>query len=176
MRIHHLVALTVVAGLVIVAPARAQQSSQPAPSAQPAPAPPPDYGLPIDNEQAKAAAAAALAEAKKNNWRMTIAVVGPDGELVYFEKMDGSQNASVALALSKARTSALFRRPSKAFADQFAAGNTGFMSFPNEARPIASEGGIPIVLNGKLIGAIGASGGTGQQDGAVAITGANAVK
>ena len=76
----------------------------------------------------------------------------------------------------KARTSALFRRPSKVFADQFAAGNTGFMSFPDEARPIASEGGIPIVVNGKLIGAIGASGGTGQQDGMAATAGANAVK
>jgi glc operon protein GlcG len=176
MRIHLLAALVMAAGLVVGAPAQAQQPSQPAPAAQPAPAPPPDYGMAIDNEQAKAAAAAALAEARKNNWRMTIAVVGPDGELVYFEKMDGSQNASPALATAKARTSALFRRPTKAFSDQFAAGNTGFMSFPTEARPIASEGGIPIVVGGKLIGAIGASGGTGQQDGVVATAGANAVR
>jgi glc operon protein GlcG len=119
---------------------------------------------------------AALAEAKKNNWRMAVAIVDPGGFLVYFEKLDGTQNASIPLAQAKARTSALFRRPSKAFADQFTAGNTGFMSFPNEARPIASEGGIPIVVNGKLIGAIGASGGTGQQDGMVATAGATAVK
>jgi uncharacterized protein GlcG (DUF336 family) len=107
---------------------------------------------------------------------MAVAVVGPDGYLAYFEKIDGTQNASVLLAQAKARTSALYRRPSKVFADQFAAGNTGFMSFPDEARPIASEGGIPIVLNGKLIGAIGASGGTGQQDGVAAAAGAAAVK
>ena len=172
MQIHVLMALTVAAGLILGAGAQAQPSQPAAPSSPP----PPEYGLPLNNEQAKAAAAAALAEAKKNNWRMAVAVVGPDGELVYFEKMDGTQNASAALALRKARASALFRRPSKAFADQFAAGNTGFMSFPDEARPIASEGGIPITMNGKLIGAIGASGGTGQQDGVAATAGANAVK
>src|SRR5438552_12446024 len=136
----------------------------------------PDYGAPISVEQAKEAAAAAQAEARRNGWRMAIAVVDPGGYLIYFERMDGTQNASVRLAESKARTSALFRRASKVFSDQFAAGNTGFMSFPNEARPIASEGGIPIIVNGKLIGAIGASGGTGQQDGVAATAGANAVK
>jgi uncharacterized protein GlcG (DUF336 family) len=141
-----------------------------------APTPAPDYGPPINNEQARQAAAAALDEAKKNNWRMAVAIVDPGGYLVYFERLDGTQNASVLLAQAKARTAALYRRPSKVFADQFGAGNTGFMSFPNEARPIASEGGIPIVVNGKLIGAIGASGGTGQQDGVAATAGANTVK
>ena len=163
MRLRALMAATIGATLFLVGPALAQTV-------------PPEYGLSITNEQAKEAAGAALAEAKRNNWRMAVAVVGPDGNLVYFEKLDGTQNASSSLALAKARTSALFRRPSKAFADQFAAGNTGFMSFPNEARPIASEGGIPIVINGKLIGAIGASGGTGQQDGVAAAAGASAVK
>jgi uncharacterized protein GlcG (DUF336 family) len=138
--------------------------------------PAPDYGAPITLDQAKAAAAAALGEATKNNWRVAVAVVDPGGFLVYFEKLDGSQNASEPLALGKARTAALFRRSTKVFADQFAAGNTGFMTFPNEARPIASEGGIPIIVNGKLIGAIGVSGGTGQQDGIASTTGANAVK
>ena len=168
MRTRVLLALIIGAGLWLGAGAHAQQ---PAPSA-----PPPEYGLPLTNAQARDAAAAALAEAKTNSWRMAIAVVGPDGELLYFERMDGTQNASAALALRKARTSALFRRPTKVFVDQFAAGNTGFMSFPDEARPIASEGGIPIILNGKLIGAIGASGGTGAQDGVAAAAGANAVK
>jgi glc operon protein GlcG len=168
MRTRALLVLIIGAGLWLGAGAHAQQ---PAPSA-----PPPEYGLPLTNAQARDAAAAALAEAKTNSWRMAIAVVGPDGELLYFERMDGTQNASAALALRKARTSALFRRPTKVFVDQFAAGNTGFMSFPDEARPIASEGGIPIILNGKLIGAIGASGGTGAQDGVAAAAGANAVK
>ena len=136
----------------------------------------PDYGAPINVEQAKEAAAAAQAEARRNGWRMAVAVVDPGGYLVYFERSDGTQNASVQLAQAKARTSALFRRPSKVFADQFAAGNTGFMSFPDDARPIASEGGMPIIINGRLIGAIGASGGTGQQDGVASAAGANAVR
>src|ERR1700731_2272470 len=151
------------------APGDGAQAQQPPadssgrPVALPA-APPPDYGAPIVNEQAKAAADAAIAEAKKNNWHMAVSIVGPEGELIFFEKMDGTQSSSAALAQAKARTSALFRRPSKAFADQFAAGNTGFMTFPEGARPIASEGGLPIVLNGKLVGAIGVSGGTAPQD------------
>src|SRR5438128_3496158 len=169
MRMHFLKALTIGAGLLLSAGASAQP---PAPSAPP----PPDYGAPITLEQAKEVAAAAIAEARKNGWRMAIAVVDPGGYLVYFEKIDGTQNASVSLAQAKARTSALYRRPSKVFSDQFSAGNTGFMSFPNEARPIASEGGIPIVVNGKLIGAVGASGGTGQQDGVAATAGANALR
>ena len=182
MRIDVLMALTLAASLLGGAGAQAQQPSPvpppapAAPPAAPAPAGRPDYGPPIDNAQAKLAAAAAIAEAQKSNVRMVIAIVGPAGELVYLEKMDGTQSAGVALAQRKARTSALFRRPSKAFADQFAAGNTGFMSFPDDARPIASEGGIPIIVNGKQIGAIGASGGTGAQDGAVATAGASAVK
>ena len=155
------------AGLLIGTSARAQP---------PSPPPAPDYGAPITIDQAKEAAAAATGEARKNGWHMAIAVVDPGGYLIYFERMDGTQNASVRLAESKARTSALFRRASKVFSDQFAAGNTGFMSFPNEARPLDSEGGIPIIVNGKLIGAIGASGGTGQQDGVAATAGANAVK
>jgi len=139
-----------------------------------APQPQLEYGPPITNEQAKAVAAAAVAEAKKNNWRMAIAIVGPAAELIYFERMDGAQLASTEISQAKARTSVLFRRPSKAFADQFAAGNTAFVTFPE--RPVASEGGVPIVVGGKIIGAIGASGGTGQQDGTTAAAGAGAAK
>jgi glc operon protein GlcG len=141
---------------------------------QPAPVPPPEYGTPINNEQAKAVATAAFAEAKKNNWRMAFTIVGPAGEPVYFEKMDGTQHASVEISRAKARTAVMFRRPSKAFADQFAAGNTTFMTFPDA--PVASEGGVLILVNGKIVGAIGASGGTGQQDGLAAAAGANALK
>jgi uncharacterized protein GlcG (DUF336 family) len=150
----------------------AQQPTPPAPI--PAPVAPPDYGAPINNEQAKAVAGAAFAEAKKNNWRMAFTIVGPAGEPVYFEKMDGTQHASAEISRAKARTAVFFRRPTKAFADQFAAGNTTFMSFPDA--PIASEGGVLIIMNGKIVGAIGASGGTGQQDGVAAAAGANAVK
>jgi glc operon protein GlcG len=184
MRTAALMTLATVAGLLLSVCmldvcAQAQQPSPPEPSGRPVALPgppPPDYGPPVSNEQAKAAVDAAVAEAKKNNWHMAISIVGPEGELIFFEKMDGTQSSSATLAQAKARTSALFRRPSKAFADQFAAGNTGFMTFPDVARPIASEGGIPIILDGKLVGAIGVSGGTAQQDSVAATAGANAVK
>lgn len=170
MRLDVLIALSIASTLALAGTALGQQ---PAPSPAPS-GPPADYGMPITNEQAKAVAAAAFAEAKKNNWRMAFAIVGPAGELVYFEKMDGAQLAAADLAQGKARTSVLFRRPSKAFADQFAAGNTSFLSYPD--KPVASEGGMPINVGGKIIGAIGVSGGTGQQDGAAALAGASAAK
>jgi uncharacterized protein GlcG (DUF336 family) len=172
MRLHALISLCL--GCLMGGAAVAQQ---PAPAPSPAPAGPAavaDYGASISNEQAKAVAAAAVAEAKKNNWRMAFAVVGVGGELVYFEKMDGTQLASIEIAQGKARTSLMYRRPTKAFADQFAAGNTAFATFPE--RPIASEGGLPIVIDGKIVGAIGASGGTGQQDGVAAAAGVAAAK
>jgi len=167
MRTHALIALG--SALALGGAALAQQATPPAPAAAAV-----EYGPPITNEQAKAVAAAAFAEAKKNNWRMAFAVVGPAGELVYFEKMDGTQHASTEISQGKARTAVMFRRPSKAFADQFAAGNAAFTTFPE--RPVASEGGLPISVNGKIIGAIGASGGTGQQDGMAAAAGAGAAK
>ena len=136
-------------------PSRLLRPAPAAPPAAPTSPPAPEYGLPINTEQAKAAATAALAEARKNNWRMAVAVVGPEGSVIYFEKMDGTQNASFLLATAKARTAALFRRSSKVFVDQFAAGNVAFMTFPDEARPTASEGGLPIIVDGKIIGAIG---------------------
>ena len=170
MRLDVLIALSIASTLALAGTALGQQ---PAPAPAPS-GPPADYGMPITNEQAKAVAAAAFAEAKKNNWRMAFAIVGPAGELVYFEKMDGTQMASAEISQGKARTAALYRRPTKIFADQFAAGNTAFTTFP--VPPIASEGGVPITVNGKIIGAIGASGGTGQQDGLAAAAGAGAAK
>jgi len=149
--------------------------------AQQAPAPPPllsaprpDYGPPITNEQAKAVAAAAVAEAKKNNWRMAISIVASTGELIYFEKMDGTQLGSIELSPAKARTAVMFRTASKVFYESALAGNMGFLSWPE--KPVASPGGVPIVVSGKLIGAIGVSGGTAQQDDAAATVGANAAK
>src|SRR5258708_12310181 len=124
-------------------------AQQPAPAPAPASGPPADYGAPITNEQAKAVAGAAFAEAKKNNWRMAIAIVGPAGELVYFERMDGTQLASAEISQGKARTAVLFRRPSKAFADQYAAGNTAFTTFPQ--KPLPSPAGPPILLHPQII-------------------------
>ena len=158
---------------VAVLPAERAVAQQP-PSPSPSAPANPDYGLAISNEQARAIAAAAIGEAKKNGWRIAITIVGPAGELVYFEKMDGTQLASTDISQGKARTAVMFRRPSKAFADQYAAGNTTFMTFPDG--PVASEGGVLIIVGGKIIGAIGASGGTGQQDGLAAAAGAGAVK
>lgn len=164
-----------VAALLIGVGVHAQQNEPPGRNVA-LPLSSPEYGMPIEIEQAKAVAEATIAEAKKNNWHMAVSIVGPEGELIYFEKMDGTQSSSAMLAQAKARTSALFRRPSKVFADQFAAGNAAFMSFPDGARPIASEGGVPLLLNGKLIGAIGVSGGTAQQDTVAANAGASSIK
>jgi glc operon protein GlcG len=155
MRLDVLIALRISSTLALAGTALGQQ---PAPSTSPPPAPPADYGAPITNEQAKAVAAAAVAEARKNNSPMAVAIVGPAGDLVYFEKMDGTQLASIEIAQGKARTAVMFRRPSKAFADQYAGRNRAFTTFPQT--PVASEGGVPIVVDGKIIGAIGASGGS----------------
>jgi len=131
------------------------------------------YGPAVTLEMAKKAAAAAAAEAKKNNWYMAIAVVTIGGYLTYFEKLDDTQLASVKIAEHKARTAATFRRPTKVFQDGLAAGNTFLLTLDDV---IASEGGIPLVVNGKIVGAIGCSGGTGAQDGQVCQAGANALK
>src|SRR5262249_59487940 len=122
MRLDCVIALSIASILVLAGTAMAQQ---PAPSPAP-PGPPADYGTPITNEQAKGVAAAAFAEAKKNNWRMAFAIVGPAGELVYFEKMDGAQLASAEISQGKARTAGLFRRPRKALPDPYGPGHPPF--------------------------------------------------
>ena len=133
------------------------------------------YGTPVNVETAKKAAAAAVAEAKKNNFTMAIAIVDPNGTLVYFEKMDNTQNGSAAVALDKARSAALFKRPTKAFQDTLAAGGEGLRILALQGA-VPVDGGMPIIVAGKIIGAIGASGGTSAQDGQVAKAGADAVK
>jgi glc operon protein GlcG len=150
------------------------------PGALPAqgPLPPPPqipYGLAISTDSAKSAAAAAIAEARRHGWNMAIAVVDPGGHLVYFEKMQDTQTGSVDVAIEKARTAALFRRPTRLFQDAVAAGGEGLriLRLPG-ALPI--EGGVPIIADGKVVGAIGVSGGTGEQDGQVARVGAGVVK
>ncbi|MBZ5536155.1 MAG: heme-binding protein [Acidobacteriia bacterium] len=133
------------------------------------------YGLPLSLENAKKAAAAALAEARKNNWAMAAAVVDPAGNLIYFEKMDGTQNGSVNVAVSKARSAALFKRPTKAFQDALAAGGAGLRILGLEGA-VPVEGGLPLIMDGKIVGAIGVSGGSSDQDSQCAKPGADALK
>ena len=133
------------------------------------------YGAPINGETAKKVAAAALAEARKNNWNMAAAVVDPAGDLVYFEKLDGTQAASVTIAVDKARSSARFKRPTKALQDTLAAGGDGLRVLRLDGA-IPVEGGVPILVDGKIVGAIGVSGGTSAQDGQCAAAGAAVVR
>ena len=133
------------------------------------------YGAPISLEVAKKAAAAAAAEARKNGWFMAIAVTEPSGDLVYFEKMDNTQFGSINIALGKARTAAKFKRPSKVFQDLLAKGdNFTYLLGLEGAMPV--QGGLPIVVDGKIVGAIGISGATGDQDSQCAMAGLEALK
>jgi uncharacterized protein GlcG (DUF336 family) len=161
-----IVLLFVTAALACGGGARAQAPS-------PAPSPPP-YGAPINLADAKKAADAAVAEvAKAGSAPDAIAIVDHGGFLIYFERMDNTQLGSVEIAIEKARSAALFRRPSKVFEDAVAGGRNAILAL-HGAMPL--EGGVPIISGGKLVGAIGASGGTAQQDGQVAKTGADAIK
>jgi uncharacterized protein GlcG (DUF336 family) len=137
--------------------------------------PPTPYGLAINIDGAKKVAAAAVAEAKKGNLTMAVAIVDTAGFLIYFEKMDGTQNGSVDVAIDKARSATLFRRPTKVFQDGLAAGGEG-LRFLELRNAIPIDGGFPLIMDGQIVGAIGASGGTGDQDGRVAKAGADAVK
>ena len=129
------------------------------------------YGAPISLESAKRVATPALAEAGRNNWSMAVAIVDGAGELVYFERADGTQAASTTVAIEKARAAARFKRPTKAFQDALAAGGDGLRILGiHGAVPV--EGGLPLVIDGKVVGAIGVSGGTSQQDGQCAKAGA----
>jgi glc operon protein GlcG len=136
---------------------------------------PNQYGLSINADNAKKAAAAALAEARKNNWTMAAAIVDTAGDLVYFEKLDGTQAASVNIAVDKARSAARFKRPTKALQDVLAAGGEGLRLIALQGA-VPVEGGLPLLMDGKIVGAIGLSGGTSQQDGQCAKAGADLVK
>jgi uncharacterized protein GlcG (DUF336 family) len=137
------------------------------------------YGAPISNENAKKAAAAALAEAAKNHWVMAVAVVDPNGTLVYYEKTDNTQLGSAEVAIAKARSAALFKRPTKAFQDAVAQGGPGLRILGLQGA-VPVEGGVPIVVDGKdgkmVIGAIGVSGDTSDHDGQCATAGAVVIK
>jgi glc operon protein GlcG len=125
---------------------------------------PPAYGEAINIETAKKVAAAAVAELKKRNWRgMCISVVDPHGELVYFERDDSCQYASIAISQHKARTAARYRRPTVVF-ERLLGKGPFFAYLTTLDDVIASRGGNPLVVGGKVVGAIGVSGGTGSQD------------
>jgi len=155
------IAIAVAGGLGILASAVAQM-----------PAP---YGMPINLENAKKAAAPALAEAAKNNWNMAVAIVDPGGNLVYYEKMDNTQLGSANVAIDKARSAALFKRPTKALQDALAAGGEGLRILRIQGA-VPVEGGIPLIMDGKIVGAIGVSGGSSAQDAQCAKAGADTLK
>jgi glc operon protein GlcG len=121
---------------------------------------------------AKKMAAAAEAEAAKNNWTMVTAIVDEGGHLLYLSRMDGTQVGSVEIAIQKARSAVMFKRPTKAFEDAVAGGRNAILGL-HGAVPI--EGGVPLMVGGLAIGAVGVSGGTAQQDGVVAKAGADAM-
>ena len=131
------------------------------------------YGAPINLDRAQAAIAAAVAESKKRGWKMNVAVVDSGGNLVSFARMDGAQLASVAISEHKARAAATFRRETKIFETNI---NNGLAYLITLDGVIGSRGGIPLVVDGKLVGAIGCSGGTGSQDEVVCKVGAETVK
>jgi glc operon protein GlcG len=133
----------------------------------------PPYGNSITVDQAKKIAAGALAESKKNSWRMAISIVDNHGFPVYFERMEDTQTASIQIALDKAKTAAMFRRPSKAFEDGIAKGRVALLGLSG-ATPI--EGGLPIMVDGRVIGGIGVSGMNSDQDAQAAQAGLNALK
>ena len=116
-------------------------------------------------DAAKKLAAAAEAEAAKNKWTMVIAILDDGGNLIYLEKMDDTQIGSITVAQEKARSAVAFKRPTKAFEDALVGGRQAILKLPG-AIPV--EGGLPLMLDGKVIGAIGVSGGTSQQDGVCA--------
>ena len=174
-------ALAACAAVAISSQALAQAPAPATPPSPPAAGGTPDkmpfdipYGMSIGLEQAKQVMAAAEAEAKKRNWKMNIAVVDTNGEAVLFERMEGAQIASGSISIGKARTAVRYRRESRLFYNAFETGH-GYVSTLDPTL-VASPGGYPLVENGKLIGAIGCSGGTGDQDAAICKVGADLVK
>ncbi len=128
----------------------------------------PDYGPGINIEGAKKIAAGVLAECRANKWNVAVAVVDNSGGLIYFERMDNTQSASLDIAIGKARNGAMYRRPTRAWVDTIAKGGPAVMTLPGV---IASPGGLPIMADGKVIGGVGVSGVTGDQDEQCAMAG-----
>ena len=123
--------------------------------------PRPGYGPNITTAAAKRIAAGVLAECAKNNWNVAVAVVDTHGYLVYFERMDQTQTASMEIAVGKAKAAATYRRPTRVFADVINKGGPATATLPGV---FASPGGVPIMVDGKVTGGVGVSGVTGDQD------------
>lgn len=141
-------------------------------SQNPTPQAPVGYGPSINLETARSVAAAAIAEGRKNGWTVAVAIVDPAGDLVYFERMDDTQVASSQVSQDKARTAVRFKRPSKVFEDALASGRLAILGLAG-VTPL--EGGIPLLIDGKIAGAIGVSGVTSQQDGVCAQAGVDSL-
>jgi glc operon protein GlcG len=154
----------VVTGIVVVCGLAVARAQMPNP-----------YGPSVSLENARKAAASALSEAEKNHWTVAVAIVDTSANLVYYEKMDNTQLGSANLAIDKARCAALFKRPTKAFQDTLAAGGDGLRVLSLKG-VVAVEGGIPLVMDGKIVGAIGVSGATSAQDAQCAKAGADVLK
>lgn len=143
---------------------------------QPTPGPKlPPYGRSITLAEAKRAAAAALEPAKANGWTVVVAIVDPGGHLVYLEKLDETQVGSVPVAEAKARSAAIYKRPTKMLQDVLARGGDGLRVLRLEGA-IPVEGGVPLLVDGKLVGALGISGGSSAEDEACAVAGAAALR
>ncbi len=170
--------LALVAALLVAAPAAAQTSPPPAqppsggtPEQMPFATP---YGPPIGAGRAQQLANAVMAEAAKHpTWRFNVAVVDPNGDLVYFYRMDGAQIGSIGISQGKARTAARYRRETRVWYNAYETGHPYVSTL--DPTLVASPGGFPLIENGRLIGAIGCSGGTGDQDAAVCGAGAAAL-
>ena len=169
MRMARLLSLALMATVIVTsAPALAQQPVAPPPPQIP-------YGPPISLEQAKKVMVGAEAESKKHNWNMVIVVLDSGGNLVLLERMDGTQLGSIEAAREKAYSAVLYRRPTKIFQDLLGQGgpNMRLLALPG-ASPI--EGGIPLLVDGKIIGSVGVSGAASEQDAQVAKAGADSLK
>ena len=168
MRMARLLSLVVVTVLLLASfPAGAQQPVAPAPPQTP-------YGAPINLDQAKKVMAGAEAEARKNNWNMVIAVLDSGGHLVMLERMDGTQLGSIDAAKDKAYSAVLYRRPTKVFQDLVGQGGPN-LRLLRLAGASPLEGGIPITVDGKIVGAVGVSGAASEQDAQVAKAGAESL-
>ena len=132
----------------------------------------PGYGTPVTIEQAKKIAAGVVAECQSNKWNVAVAIVDPHGSLVYFERMEDTQTASMDISIMKARAAATYRRPTRAFVDAIGKTGPATVTLPGV---VASPGGVPLFVGGKVIGAVGVSGVTGDQDEQCAKAGAPAM-